>query len=172
MQVRFLRWILSGAFLSMAALCDAAPTLSPQVALVVKLYKEFEIDAFWQATETSGFGNFTPPEVLLQYVTPELTQLLVDDLKCQDRERAICNVQMPVAWGVSDTTRLTVRIRATNDANRVEVQIRSADNLRGPAIRKLIYRVSKTSRGWRIRDIEYHGIDHNTYKLLEMLKRP
>ena len=158
MQVKFLRWVLSGVLAGMASLCLAAPPPpSPQVALVNRLYKDFSYQIIVDEPNFEGFGSGTPRPVLLKYLTPELTQLLVDDLKCQRREQSICNLESQILWTGNDITWWFVRIHATDAADKVEVELHSADDPRDDNVVKLLYRLKKTSRGWRIHDIEYPG---------------
>ena len=149
--------MLSAALLGVASLCHAAPPPSPQVALVAKLYKDYSHNIAVDDLRLPHFHSTSPRSVLLKYLTPELTQLLVDDLKCQRREQSICNLESQILWTGNDITWWFVRIHATDAADKVEVELHSADDPRDDNVVKLLYRLKKTSRGWRIHDIEYPG---------------
>ena len=166
MQVKFLRWVFSGVLVAMASLCLAAPPPpSPQVALVARLYRDFSHEVVVEEPRFDGFYNSTPRWVLLKYLTPELTQLLINDSLCEKNGDGICHLGWSPLWTGQDSSGLSARIHATNAADKVEVEIHSAY---GPTIIKIIYRLSKTSRGWRIRDIEYE----DRSSLFQILKRP
>jgi hypothetical protein len=155
MQVKFLRWALSGVLACMASLCLAAPPPSPQVALVSRLYQPNSIEIY----------NSTPRSALLQYLTPELTQLLIDDAKCEREGQGICHLGWRPIWTGNDDSGLSAQVRETSAADKVEAEIHSTYS---PRIFKVIYHLKKTSRGWRIRDIEYE----DRPSLFQILNRP
>ena len=171
MQVKFLRWVLSGVLAGMASLCLAAPPPpSPQVALVNRLYKDFSYQIIVDEPNFEGFGSGTPRPVLLKYLTPELAQLIVNDRQCEKKDQGICHLDWSPIWMGNGPGGLRASIRATHAADRVEVEIRSVQTgWDGPG-KKVLYHLTKTSRGWRIRDIEYVGLNQDS--LLKMLKKP
>jgi hypothetical protein len=160
--------VLSSVLLGIAALCHAAPPPSPQVALVARLYRDFLHEVVVEEPGFEPFYNFTPRSVLLKYLTPELTQLLINDRQCEMKGDRICHLGWsPICTG-QNSSGLSARIRATHAADKVEVEIRSTASAWDAKGIMSLYRMTETARGWRIRDIEYEGRS----SLFQILKGP
>lgn len=162
MRNKNLKWLLLSLLLGLADVCFAAPPLSPQLDVVTRLYKSFAFEVAEKVDSSKLIFLDSPRSVLLTYLTPDLTALLLADRKCAATTHEICRLDFSPLWGGQDNTGATFKIGKTKDDDKVRVKI-----LDPSGSSTLIYRLSLTPLGWRIQDIEFESL-HSS--LLEMLK--
>lgn len=161
MRVRPLRLVgvLLTIFVTQAL---AAPTTS-QVALVAKLYRDFSFEAILAEPrlENSDFVE-QPRSVLLQYLEPKLADLILRDRACVAATHEICRLDFAPLWGNQDPAGAEVRVAPGATANTVVVSIRY-----GSTTTQLLYYLSRTAKGWRIRNISYES---GRFTLIDILE--
>jgi hypothetical protein len=151
-------WVV---FFCIFSTCHAKEPQSPQVAIVVKLYKHFAYEAVLDSpNDGPGFIN-SPRPVLLSYLTPELTDLLLKDRECVDRTEEMCKLGFAPLWDSQDPAGVTVNISPTASKEKVMVQLRYVS-----APRTLIYHLMLTTAGWRIQNISYENDRTSLAKIL------
>ena len=130
---------------------DAAAASSPQVALVARLYQRFAYEAVLQRPPQPGLRS-QPRRRLQRYFTPGLSGLLRRDQRCVERSGAVCRLDFLPLWDSQDAagTAVDVEPGATPDRVRVTLHGRGAS-------RRVVYRLVRLRRGWRIHDIDYAG---------------
>ena len=162
MRNKNLKFVLFTLFLGLANMCFAAPPLSPQLEVVTRLYKTFAFEVAEEVDSNKPGFLDSSRSVLLTYLMPDLTALILADRKCAETTHEICRLDFSPLWGGQDNTGATYKIGKTKDDNKVQVKI-----LYPSDSSTLIYRLSLTPLGWRIQDIEYAN-PHRS--LLELLK--
>ncbi|MFZ6817182.1 hypothetical protein [Undibacterium sp. Ji22W] len=138
--------------LTFSVTCFAAQALTPQKALVAKLYKNYAFEAIRDESDLDGEFLDRPRNVLLSYLTPSLAKLVLKDRKCAADTHEICNLDFMPLWDSQDPTGAIVRILPTSKNDEVNVQLRY-----GSETRTLTYFLTLTNLGWRIRDIAYEN---------------
>ncbi len=162
MRIKNLKLAFLSLFLGLANMCFAAPPLSPQLDVVTRLYKSFAFEAAEKVDSSKPSFLDSSRSVLLTYLMPDLTALILADRKCAAMTHEICRLDFSPLWGGQDNTGATFKIGKTKDDNKVQVKI-----LDPSGSSTQIYRLSLTPLGWRIQDIEFESL-HTS--LLELLK--
>ena len=125
---------------------------SAAVALVRQLYTDFACEAVVDEPECDPHHQFVdqPRAMLSKYFDDRLVQLWLADRQCAARSHEICKLDFSPIWNSQDPAGTTVRIRSTNNADVVNVEV-----YHGPSSAKAVlhYTLAKTPAGLRIRDI-------------------
>ena len=148
------------ALYGFSALVSAAETVSPQVMTVTNLYREFAFEAVLEESTATGFAG-TDKKGLLRHLTPELTDLLLNDSHCTATTREICRLEFAPLWDSQDPTGATANIQAGTAPDTVLVRVRQ-----GKKITKISYHLIQTNAGWKIQDISYGKGRDSLKKLL------
>lgn len=124
------------------------PPASAPEGMVFQLYKEYA----WEAVLTGGPDGLMqqPREVLESYFDTNLASLILKDRACVKKRREICKLDFDPIWASQDPSAGDLNVEKTKNENIVKVQFRypSTDERI-----ELLYRLTKTSKGWRISDI-------------------
>ncbi len=152
--------------LSHAVMCAAVVPQSHQVMIVAKLYQDFAFEAVLEEPlpENTLFIE-QPRQVLLQYFTPKLADLLVRDRRCVSETQEICRLDFAPLWGNQDPYGAVVQVLPGATTNTVNVRLRYPSSKS-----QLTYHVTKTKTGWRIQDIAYGQDRLSLSALLESKK--
>lgn len=163
MRMNLLRLSALAVLHALATVCLAAAPPSPQVQVVVALYRDFAFEAIveeptWQSPTLME----QPRHVLLGYFTPRLADLLLRDRRCVTTSREICRLDFMPLWGNQDPFGVAVQVlqSSTPEAVNVRLQYPSATSL-------LTFHLTRTRAGWRIQDISYGKDRASLLKLLE-----
>jgi len=96
--------------------------------------------------------DFTKKESLAKYFDLQLTNLFIKDFECQKKEQGVCNLDFDPIYDAQDFDKQTTGLKVTSLAGQPNVFQVTFTNL---GTRTLIYKLKKTSAGWRISDIKY-----------------
>jgi hypothetical protein len=123
------------------------------VNVVRSLYDEFAGEAVLEDPEMQKSLLDQSQVVLLRYFTPELSALILRDRECTARTQEVCNLDFSPIWDSQDPTGATVKMTGESILGKVHATVRYPNGER----RELVFRLTKTSMGWRIADIIYAG---------------
>jgi hypothetical protein len=96
--------------------------------------------------------DFTKKESLAKYFDLQLTNLFIKDFECQKKEQGVCNLNFDPIYDAQDFDKQTIGLKVTSLAAQPNAFQVTFTNL---GTRTLIYKLKKTSAGWRISDIKY-----------------
>jgi hypothetical protein len=151
MRPNFLRHGVFLAMLSLAPACLAAPSISPQVAIVAKLYQDFAFEAVLEEPEPENALFIDQSRhALLRYLTPKLADLLLRDRKCSETTHEICRLDFAPLWGNQDPVGAGVQVTPGATSETVNVRLRYFSSTS-----QLTYHLTHTAAGWRISNISY-----------------
>jgi hypothetical protein len=151
MYASFLRLGVFVGTLKFVAVCSAAVLPSPQVAIVAKLYQDFAFEAVLEEPNSENALFIEQPrKVLLHYFTPKLADLLLRDRRCVTATHEICRLDFAPLWGNQDPIGVGVQVLPGATSDTVNVRLRYPSSTS-----QLTYHLTKTSAGWRVRDISY-----------------
>ena len=126
---------------------------SAPLHVVTQLYRDFGWEA--GAGEPSSYKHDLieqPKPILQRYFDDALTALILRDRQCVAKTQEVCNLDFAPLWNSQDPAATQLKIREGSAANTVVVSYRSPD---GNETMTMVYLARKTSRGWRVSDIEY-----------------
>ena len=130
---------------------EASPHLSntdsPE-ATVLKLYRDFAWEAVMEVPEWEGLMD-QPRKVLDQYFDDNLSSLILKDRACAEKE-GLCRLDFLPIWDSQDPTARDLKVEKSGKPDVVLVKFRYLTTNEKVELK---YRLSKTSRGWRISDI-------------------
>ena len=149
MRMSLFRLFVFVAALNFATFCTAAEPLSPQVAIVTTLYQDFAFEAVLENSVAEGFID-QPKKVLLRYLTPQLSELLLRDRRCATTTHEICRLDFAPLWGNQDPIGSAVQVQPGATPDTVIARLRYSSSTS-----QLTYHLTKLSSGWKIRDISY-----------------
>jgi hypothetical protein len=139
--------------LALASHASAQGRPSGAVDAVVRLYRDFAAEVVVESDDFSFTDLFGRPRATLaRYLDESLIALVIKDRECSRRTQEVCNLDFSPIWDSQDPVGTTVKISATNDPTRVLVELRYFER---PEVRRLTYRMVKSTTGWRVADIEY-----------------
>jgi hypothetical protein len=120
--------------------------------VVAWIYRDFAFDAIMPLYWKNESLIEQPKKTLLLYFTDELTSLILKDRQCVKRTHEICKLNFDPIFASQDPGATDLEITPDDKANTVHVQFRYPGS--GEKI-NLSYKLEKTGRGWRIKDIIY-----------------
>jgi hypothetical protein len=137
------------------------------VAVVQQLYRDYSWELIF-FSPPRGWEVLTnePRDVLAKYFDDNLTSLIVADQQCVVREQGECNIDGSPIWASNDPHAFDLVVAATKDPTTVAVTFHRGPSPSGGNVR-LSYRMVRTSKGWRIRDI----VQEDGWSFLAQLKR-
>lgn len=144
----------------LSAWSAAQEPLSPPIAVVTNLYREFAFEAVLEEPVVAGFAG-QDKKGLLRHLTPELTDLLLNDNHCATTTREICRLDFAPLWASQDPSGSTIGIQSSTAPDTVVVRIRQGNHSS-----KIHYHLTKTQAGWKIQDISYGKGRDSLKKLL------
>lgn len=123
------------------------PKANSPDGIVFKLYRDYA----WEAVMAQGWDGLLeqPRKVLEQYFDEKLSSLILRDQACAEKE-GMCRLDFDPIWASQDPSAGDLTVEKTKKADIIAVKFRY------PSTNKKIllkYRVTKTSKGWRISDI-------------------
>jgi hypothetical protein len=133
------------------------------INIVRSLYDEFAGEAVLEDPQTQKPLLDQSRAVLLRYFTSELSVLILRDRECAARTRDICNLDFLPIWDSQDPTGATVKMAGESALGKVRATVRYPNGEK----RELVFRLTKTSVGWRIVDIIYAGDRQTLSQILE-----
>lgn len=143
--------LIGASILSVCAPALAKQPISPSVAIVTKLYKVYAWEAVLdERLKSNDELILAPRSVLNQFFDKRLTNLLLKDRECQQRERGICNLDFVPWWDGQDPGATELKVHETEDPSLISVQFQYPGS---DVPINLTYRVVDTPAGWRISDI-------------------
>ncbi len=127
------------------------------VQVVTRLYRDFAWEAVIEEPVAVGETLVELPKPALQrYLDDNLTALILKDRECVKRTHEICRLDFVPIWASQDpggTSDVHV-FAGREEPNIVNVRFRYAN---GKAT-TLAFHMVKTSRGWRVADVEYPSL--------------
>jgi hypothetical protein len=140
--------------LFIAVLFASTPAADTPATLIQSLY------ARHQPAKNKSL-NWCNKKAISSFVDTRLTALFIKDCQCQKRTGEICNLDSDPFYDAQDFDDADPNPRVQEVApNTYEVTITNFGDL------KLIYKMTKTSAGWRISDIESPANKWSLVKLL------
>lgn len=138
-----------------------SPNADSPEGVVIKVYRDFA----WEAVMAEGSGGLMEQSriVLKQYFDEKLVSLILKDRACAEKEGQ-CKLDFLPIWASQDPGAEELKVKKTDKTNIIAVNFRYPSTTERIDLR---YRVTKTSKGWRISDIE--GKD---WSLLSILSPP
>ena len=121
------------------------------IGIVMKLYHDYAFGAVMDQNVPYAPVENQPRAVLERYFDPFLTNRFLAEQRCAETSGGICNLDFQPMWNSKDTIATSVEISASEKPEDIVVTLNM--NRTGQKSR-LIYHLAKTSRGWRIHDIE------------------
>jgi hypothetical protein len=133
---------------------QAPPKPVSAAAVVQQLYRDYSWElVFFPPPRNWNVLTNEPRAVLAKYFDDDLTSLIVADQECVAREKGECNIDGSPIWGSNDPDASDLVVATTKDSTTIAVTFsRRYPPPNGTKV-KLSYRMVRTSRGWRIRDI-------------------
>lgn len=131
--------------------------------LVVKLYKRFAYTSAIQSPMDEPVFADMPRAVLQTYLTPQLVQFVLGDRQCRVASGLICKLDFDLLFGSQDPVGSYVDILPTADSDKVKVEVHGAGGAPSTA---LVYSLTLTDQGWRIRDIAYPDRESSLQQIL------
>jgi hypothetical protein len=156
--------IVAVTFSMITGACLAGPPISPQMAIVTNFYKDFAFEAVIDEPEHGPGFLESSPAVLMKYLTPRLSALILKDRACTAKTHEICKLDWLPQWESQDPIGATVKIKETSNTSKVNVEVRYQQETK-----ILTYTLQHLNVGWRIKDISY-GDGRQT--LIETLSAP
>ena len=155
-----------GALLALLGPTEALHAQSGAVAAVVQLYRAYAWEAVIdEPTQPTLELMEQPGKVLARYFDDTLTALILTDRACAARVHGECNLDFLPIWDGQDPSgSAEMKIAATADPGVVAVTFRYLPNYQ---MVHLSYRMTRTTRGWRIHDI----VSSRGWSLLALLRR-
>jgi hypothetical protein len=131
----------------------AKEQVSPQVAIVARMYRDFA----WEAVVVDPRPNEPTfmdqsTHVLARYLDPQLVRLVVADRACVARRREICNLDFSPIWASQDPAATGLKVLPGNQSGTVDVLFIYPIDSKPIRLR---YEIVDTQSGPRIRDIHY-----------------
>lgn len=146
---------------------QAQSTADSPVATVQRLYRDYAWELlFWPLPRKWPGLTEEPRAVLNKYFDDRLASLMVRDRECVALSRGECNIDGSPIWASNDPAAHDLEVVATKDPTVVQVSFTTSSPTPNPAKVTLLYRMSRTSRGWRISDII-----NGSYSLVALLQR-
>jgi len=96
--------------------------------------------------------DFTKRVSLEKYFDNELTDLFIKDFECEKREQGVCNLDFDPIYAAQDFDEKTTDLKVAQVSGQPNLFNVTFTNL---GTRTLVYKLFKTSKGWRISDIKY-----------------
>ena len=153
------------ALVMSAGSTQAEEQVSPEVAVVARLYRDFAWEAVVREPKPREPTFIDQSmKVLLQYLDPELVRLLMADRACVEKSTMLCNLDFAPIWASQDPTGASSWIQPGKRPGAVDVSLRYPS---GEAI-SLQFEMVQTPSGPRIRDIHY---DNGRPSLMAILNR-
>ena len=143
--------ILLFALTSSVGFASVSSGVRADVNVVRSLYDEFAGEAVLEDPGTQRPLLDQSRAVLLRYFTPEMSMLLLRDRACAVRTREICNLDFLPIWDSQDPSGATVKMLGESALGSVRATIGYPNGEK----RELVFRLARTSSGWRIADIVY-----------------
>ena len=146
------RLLILLALILSASSAQAEEQVSPEVAVVARLYRDYAWEAVVREPRPRE-PTFTeqPMEVLLQYLDSGLARLLMADRACAAKSRMICNLDFDPIWDSQNPAASSLRVHPGKHSGSVDVSFQFPC---GEAI-GLRFEMTETPSGPRIRDIHY-----------------
>jgi hypothetical protein len=132
---------------------NAGQSVRPDVGLVRALYQQFAAEAVLADPEPAYALIAQPRAVLARFFTPGMSTLLVQDRACAVRTRAVCNLDFSPIWDSQDPGGATVKIVGGVAPGKVDVVVAYPNGEK----RELLFRLVRTTAGWRVAEIAYPG---------------
>lgn len=136
-------------------------TDSPKT-IVLKLYRDFAWEAVMDVPAWPGLID-QPKNVLERYFDDKLTSLILKDRACA-KKQGLCRLDFLPIWASQDPSAGDLTVEESGEPHIVLVKFRYRSTNEEVQLK---YRMSKTTRGWRISDIT--GSD---WSLLSILGSP
>jgi hypothetical protein len=96
--------------------------------------------------------DFSKRASVENYFDKELTDLFVKNAECEEKEQGICNLDFDPIYAAQDFEDKTTDLKVAPVSGQADSFNVTFTNL---GTRTLVYKLSKTSKGWRISDIKY-----------------
>ena len=132
--------------------CSPPPlTRDTPAALITQLYEDYA----WEVVTTSSARNTLmdePIAVLSKYFDDNLAQLIARDHECRVRTKEVCKLNGSPIWQSNDPEAFDLSV-ATKDSTLVTVSFRRRYPQPVDTVVNVLYRMTRTPRGWRVHDI-------------------
>jgi len=148
--------VIAGVMLVSAVSAPAADTAASvrtadtAATAVTRLYRDFAWETVIVDPPQPGLVD-QPREVLAKYFDDRLTALILRDRECARTTHEACALDFLPLWDGQDVGATDLAIRGTSDPSIVEVTFRFAG--KKDRKRKLTYRLTHGTSGWRVTDI-------------------
>jgi len=150
---RLLAVLLAAACVIPSASADSSAT--PGIELVAKLYRQFAWEALMNDPGKAVDFLDQPKAVLESYFEPKLAALILADRACAAATKEICKLDFAPLWASQDPSATDLRVVAGSRPESVRVEFRHPGDDQQTV---LIFELSPSSAGLRIKDIQYEEI--------------
>lgn len=148
-------------FLALLTVLSAHAAEDARLAVVERLYQDYAWETAPGISKRTPFLN-EKSSVLTKYLTKSLSRLMLDDRKCSERTREICNLDFSPIWNSQDPEGTKFRVMGVGPDNAVAVSIVYP----GQRSVTLALDVVQTEEGWRINDIHSSSPEWSLRKVL------
>jgi hypothetical protein len=125
----------------------------PEVEIVASLYREFAWEAMIDEPLPTTKGLLSQSGASLsRFFTHRVVELLLNDRECSARTKEVCKLDFSPMWASQDPMASELRIYQAEVKGIVRVQFKHPATGEVTVLR---YRVSDSSAGLRIEDIQY-----------------
>ncbi|HVR39766.1 MAG TPA: DUF3828 domain-containing protein [Thermoanaerobaculia bacterium] len=136
------------------ALALSASAATP-IDTVAQLYRVSAWEAIFTEPDWTEQQLIDQPAAVLQkYFDEQLSKLILRDRECVAKTQEICRLDFDPIWDSQDPGAEDLKVLPGPRPNTVKVEFLYPGD--GEKI-QLVYRMTKTPKGWRISDIEYKG---------------
>lgn len=148
-------------FLALFTVFSAQAAEDARLAVVERLYQDYAWETGPGISKRTPFLN-EKSSVLTKYLTKPLSRLLLEDRKCSERTREICQLDFSPIWNSQDPEGTKFRVIGIGPDNAVAVSIVYP----GQRSVTLAFDVVQTEDGWRINDIHSPSPEWSLRKIL------
>jgi hypothetical protein len=148
-------------FLALFTLFSAHAAEDARLAVVERLYQDYAWETGPRISKRTPFLN-EKSSVLTKYLTQSLARLLLEDRKCAERTREICQLDFSPIWNSQDPEGAKFRVVGIGPGNAISVSIVYP----GQKSFTLAFDVVHTDDGWRINDIHSPAPEWSLRKIL------
>lgn len=131
--------------------------------IVKKLYHDYAWQALGLDLDEPTITGQSLPE-LENYFSSAIAKLIVEDGECSERTEDICRLDFNIIFASQDSAAFEMQVFPKNNKDEIKVQFKYPSN---HEVIKLTYKMTKTNKGWRIKDIYYENEHKSLSEILQ-----
>lgn len=121
--------------------------------VIKRLYRDYAWQALGLDLDIPTVSGQTMSE-LERYFDSAISKLIVEDGECSERTEDVCRLDFNIIFDSQDAAAYEIKISQINTKDEIRVSFKYPSNRK--AI-KLVYKMVRTNKGWRIKDIYYES---------------